>query len=374
MAMAPPPSAPPSGSGSTVDDRAVFFALVREIRADVQDFDRSLGRLAVACDAARAAGADNAVEAAVAAETPTADRIRQKVEDALFRIRGDVFARDPRLWSECGDEVVHIDNLWNRVIADWPSAGVDRDDVEQRIVRVRGFVREILVHTARLTVADRLNSHLDTVRIGKAIGFDAAFADEIPDPDDRRALLGYLGDHPGAVHGVVDSVRGIVFRVSQSWKVRIATYLAPLAAAAAGAGVVVLAGQLDGWLDLNDWPNGMRDSGALFTGYFFVLLGAIVHVGVEALKQQRFAAGTSFLALDDILDWLHIRYLSICASVLWVLVGIFGFAATSADLRWGTAFLVGYSLDSLGGLFLQRFGQAAERRAKALVKIGRAHV
>jgi hypothetical protein len=52
--------------------------------------------------------------------------------------------------------------------------------------------------------------------------------------------------------------------------------------------------------------------------------------------------------------------------VLWVLVGVFGLAATTSSIQWGTAFLVGYSLDSIGGLFLQRFGQAVDRQTKKL--------
>ena len=104
---------------------------------------------------------------------------------------------------------------------------------------------------------------------------------------------------------------------------------------ALGALVVLIAGNLDNWLNLPDWPAGLSDPRALLTGYFFVALGAVVHVAVEALKQQRFGAGTSFLALDDALNWLHIRYFSIAATVLWVLVGIFGLAATSDDIALG---------------------------------------
>ena len=368
MAMAPPRVPEPGARPESGDADALLFALIRDIRADVQDFERSLARLEAACEASRIAGDNKALDEALADETPAVSRLQSKIEDGLARVRSDAFAGNPDLWSACGDEVTSIDNLWNRVIADWPPAGSDREDVAERVARVRGYVREILVHTARLTVADRLAAHLRTVRIGKAISFDAAFADEIPDDSDRQAILTYLADHPGAVRAVIDTPRRLVFRVAGDLRVRVATYLAPLVAAAAGAGVVAIGGKVDDWLDLSDWPAGMRNASALLTGYFFVLIGAVVHVGVEALKQERFGAGTSFLALDDLLNWLHIRYLSICASVLWVLVGIFGLAATTSHIRWGTAFLVGYSLDSLGGLFLQRFGQAVERKTSALTK------
>jgi hypothetical protein len=365
VATAPPPlfTAPTSAAGSSV--APMLFALVREIRADVQDFDLSLERIASAAAAAVTAGSTAGLESAEQSERPLIEALRNKVDEALARIKQDVFARDAQVWSDCGDEVTHIDNLWSRVVAETSDLS-DPAQIAQRIARVREFLRSVLIHTARLTVADRLNGHLATVRIGKAIGFDAAFSDELPNADDRREILKYLADHPGSVSGVIDVARGLVFRVSQSRKVRLATYAAPLLAAAAGAGVVVIAGELDNWLNLSGWPHGMRNASALLTGYFFVLIGALVHVAVETLKQQRFSAGTSFLALDDLLDWVHIRYLSISASVLWVLVGIFGLAASSTSINWTTAFFVGYSIDSLGGLFLQRFGQAVDRKTKAL--------
>lgn len=354
-----------SSEGSDRTASYELFARVRAVRADVQDFDRSLDVLAAACVAARAAEDDNVLTRAIAREEPIFQRLKQHVEETLYEIASGLQG-SPRLRSDVSDEVTHISNLWNRVICDWPTSGTSRDDVETRVAFVRRPVRQILVHAARLTAADRLNRHLDAVRIGKTATFDSVFADEIPDPDDRRALLAYLSEHPAAIHGVIDVGRGLVFRTSQSAKVRLATYLTPLLAAAAGALVVLAVGNLDNWLDISDWPAGLSDPRTLLTAYFFVLLGAVVHVGVESLKQQRFGAGTSFLALDDILDWMHIRYLSISASVLWIFVGVFGLALTTTDIGWGTAFLVGYSLDSIGGLFLQRFGQAIERRRETL--------
>ena len=259
MAAAPPIGPPDDGGGGSVDaDLAAsygLFADVRAVRAHVQDFERSLDVLSAACAAAAAAGDDTVVHAAIAAEEPNFLRLKEQIEATLADI-AYALRDSPRLRADVSDEVTHISNLWNRVICDWPAAGTGREDVEKRLQHVRGFVRQILVHAARLTAADRLNRHLDTVRIGKTASFDSVFADEIPDPEDRRALLAYLSEHPGAVHGIIDTGRGLVFRTSQSVKVRVATYLTPLAAVAAGAAAVYLAGNLDNWLDLPDWPAG----------------------------------------------------------------------------------------------------------------------
>jgi hypothetical protein len=367
MAVAPPPS--PIDEESASDLRAArhaFFALIRDVRADVQDLERSLIDLEQLASVQGGKVAANALQAAVAEAEPVFARVQNGVETRLRAVREELFARHPVLWDESGDEVTHIDNLWNRVIGEWPARDASPEEIVRRIAASRALVKQILFHSGRLTIPDRLNRHLAFVRVGKALNFDEAFSDEVPDAADRLLLLRYLADHPTTVEGIVDVARGLVFRVSPSLRVRIATYLAPLVAVFAGAGVVALAGVLDDWLDVTDWPTSMRESGPLLTGYFFVVLGAVVHVAVDTLKQQRFGAGTSFLALDDVLAWVHVRYFSICASVLWVLVGIFGLAATSDKLTWDLAFFVGFSLDSLGGLFLQRFGQVVDRRTKLL--------
>src|SRR4051794_1760396 len=226
MAMAPPRIFAHGPDNSDFAE-PVLFARTRDIRADVQDFQRSLDRLTEATAAAQAAGDDTPITEAMAAEASLIARLKIEIEDALTEIKTNVFGTSPRLWSACGDEITHIDNLWNRVICELPQSG-NRDEFAQRLSRMSPTIRQILIHTARLTIADRLNAHLKTARIGKAINFDTAFSDEIPDSTDRAMILNYLAEHPGAVNGVVDQPRGLVFRVSQSQLVRFATYLAPI--------------------------------------------------------------------------------------------------------------------------------------------------
>ena len=364
----PAPSAPPPASaapgGSTPrpasreqNVRHRFYGLLRDIRADAQDLDRSLQELAAVAET----GSAEATGAALDRARPTLLRLAAAVETRLNTIRLQLFAEQPSLWDECGDEVRHIDNLWNRTLGEWPETATTTDDLAVRVGRLRALIKQLLFLTGRLTIPHRLNLHLESVRVGKALDFHAAFADEVPDAGDRTLLLQYLADHPASVEGVVDVGRGLVFRVAPDLRTRLLTYVVPPLAAVAGALLVLALGQVDDWLNLDDWPSGLASSSALLTGYLFVLAGAVAHVAVEALKQQRFASGSSFLALDDVLSWLHIRYFSIAASVLWVLIGLIGLAVTTDELNWATAFFVGFSLDSIGGLFLQRFGDAVSR-------------
>ena len=149
MAVAAPvPSTGPSDARGD-DSRTQFYALVRTVRADVQDFERSLDHVAEACATAKLAGDDAALRKALRAERPLTERIEQRVGASLIEIRDGVFAVDHALWSDVADEIRHLDNLWNRVISDWPpTANEAREDVELRVARVQGLVRQMLFHAA----------------------------------------------------------------------------------------------------------------------------------------------------------------------------------------------------------------------------------
>jgi hypothetical protein len=293
------------------------------------------------------------------------DRTRTTVEARLGAIRADLFASFPELYDESGDVVMKLDTLWNRVISEWPDVAARGDDTGTAAEKIARLLTQMLYEGSLVTIPDRLNKHLVTCRVGKTLDFHAQFADELPDPEERARVLDFLKEHPGSVDGIVDPATGLVYRTDPRTRVRLLTYLAPLVATAAGAGIVALAAYVDDWLDLSSWPEQLSKPGPLLTAYLFVVLGALLHTAVEALKHRRAAASRSFLAIEDVLAWLHIRYLSISASVLWVLIALFGLAASTDKLEWNVAFLLGYSIDSVAGLFLQRFETTAAAGAAA---------
>ena len=57
--------------------------------------------------------------------------------------------------------------------------------------------------------------------VGKALGFHATFADELPDRGQRQALLERLSGYESVFGGVVDAKNGLVYKVSRSktWRV-----------------------------------------------------------------------------------------------------------------------------------------------------------
>ena len=288
------------------------------------------------------------------------------IEERLRSIRSNLFASFPELYDESGDVVMKLDTSWNRVLSEWTDVSARGSDTIAAAEKVARSLTQMLYQAGLVTIPDRLNRHLVTCRVGKTLDFHAQFADELPDLEERVRVLDFLKDHPGSIEGIVDPATGLVYKTDPRTRVRVFTYLAPLVATLVGAGIVALAAYADDWLGLSSWPEQLEKPGPLLTAYLFVVLGALVHTAVEALKQRRAAASKSFLAIEDVLAWLHIRYFSISASVLWVLIALFGLAASTDKLEWNLAFLLGYSIDSVAGLFLQRFETAAAAGTSAL--------
>jgi hypothetical protein len=357
MAAAAPIFSHDDGSppvGSEAEAEARLRGLVRNVRVGVQVVSQAVAASAggvAAVTRPEVAVRAASVEAAFAGEGPD-------VEEAL-REATLLLGRAPVLFDQWGDSVREIDSCWNRMLAARPPAEATAVDLARAGTLSAPLAARILYLVAIVTVPPRLNDHLRAVRVGKALDFSEAFADELPDAAARTAFLQYLAARPSAVQGIVDVERGIIIRTSPSASKRLATVLVPPAAAVLAALGILAVASLGRWLDLDSWPSGFSDRQTLLAAYVFVLLGATAHVLVDLLKQVRFGNGP-FIALGDVLAWLHVRYLSIAASVGWVVVGTLGLALTDS-LAWATAFFVGYSLDSLGGLFLDRFTAVASK-------------
>src|SRR5690606_26212231 len=95
----------------------------------------------------------------------------------------------------------------------------------------------------------------------------------------------------------------------------------------------------------------------------FTVIGGAVHIGVDAIKQARSRSrGSSLLAIDDWLLWIHINESGIVIGIVSIWIGFFGLLFATGEINWETAFLVGYSVDSFIDLFLERFNTLATSR------------
>ncbi len=364
-----------------VEQYARFMGMLRDIRAEVQNLRRVMIRLQVSEEIedplVRAQEILNIVEKRREIYTYN----RQQIENRINELRALIVAT-PMLYDRFGDEVTHIENFWERVTFDWPpdisTIPIEQpeedenplDENMQTMLKSQFVLRRaqetivnldnIIYHAALLSIPGRLNQHLEQLRIGQALDFDATFVDEVDKPEDRRKILEYLSARPMVVqNGIIDAANGMVYHASSNaWRRRL-SYLYILLAIAVGALLSLLVANAQEWFGINDFfiESGRRNE--LLTGYVFVILGGVIHLGVDALKQAR-GSGTethsrALIAIEDWLLWVHINELGILMGIFSLWVGFFGLLTITETITWQTAFFVGYSIDSFIDLFLERF-------------------
>jgi hypothetical protein len=345
--------------------RESLQGLLRDVRAEAQNLDSLLIEIQ-----AKAALIDREVrsqEVAAALEygAPIFDANRAKIEQRLLEVRS-VLDQNAHLYDTAGDEIAHIENFWERATHGWPQVGAPLDEVLQRAATADGWLNDLIYHTGLVTIPPRVNQHLALLSVGQPLDFHDAFRDELPKDEHRAALLRYIQAHPGSIYGVVDVERGLIYHASPHQRRRLASYLLIVLTLVLGVGVAVAVANMGAWFGLSAWPVAPPRLGNLLVGYLFLVLGAMVHVGVDALKQRRAQPGTTLLALEHGLLWVHVKEVPIIVGIVSLWVGLIGLAFWRPEIDWQTAFFVGYSIDSFVDLFLQRFAQATTARTEAL--------
>ena len=357
-----------SGAPPTVGFGSVY-ALLRSIRAEAQGLDKTLRAVEASASEKIAAVRTQSVTAAVEVSVSRLEFEEPNINNK-FQGLFEQLASDPDAADRISDEVTLIENAWQQITegGQWPKAvtsqtGQQADDALVAAAQARSLLREMIYHCGLVTIPSRLNQHLAQLRVGQTLSFGEMFQDELPEESDRLKLLKYLRQHPTAVHGVVDVAKGLVYRADPRKARRLFSYVGILM-------VVVLGGLLAYFLPtiaesmrIPGWTEGAEPTKFLLL-YLTLLLGGVVHLGVDALKQIKQASTSSeptFLAIEDWLTWLHVRELYIGASVVSLWIGFVGLVFVLKDTQVSTAFLMGYSIDSFVDLFMKRFTGAVEK-------------
>ena len=198
--VAPPPfpraTAPPPLQNGFGDDRVL--GLVRDTRAEAQNLERILDEIHAATILNPDVRAEQVV-AVIRASQPLFEQNRAAVADRLLKLRAAMEA-DAELYQWYGDEVTTIENAWERATTDWPIESLSVSDVQNRIERVRAWLRDMIYHAGFITIPDRTNHRLRHLRVGQSLDFYENFKDEMPLADLDRILV-YLHAHPNSVEG-----------------------------------------------------------------------------------------------------------------------------------------------------------------------------
>ena len=363
------PIMPTPGIGGSGEANAMGF--LRDISVVAKDIQRSFLDIRSRAKASNEVQREDAVAQALQGNSRTLEANRSKIQDYLERI-GQILRANPSVHYLWGDEVTHVEESWERAKADWPEqthAGRKHrlDEILQRVDVADGLLKEIIYHCGLVTIPPRANEHLDAVRVGRYLDYNAMFKDEVPDDDNRREILRYMEAHPSSVHGMVDVDNGLIWKYDPEPRKRRRSYWLIGGTIGLGVAIVVLFSNVGRWLNLTDWPVSPTRTSELLAAYMFILLGGLAHILVDALKAQR-VKGFRSPALEDLALWIHIKQESILSGLLSLWVGFLGLAFTLPTIGWQLAFFVGYGIDSFVDIFLQRFGVKASAEIEGIKK------
>jgi hypothetical protein len=340
------------------DSELRLLAKLRDIREELTTVDRLLAAYETATDADRPAR-ESELATVVGGE-------RTGVETRLAAAMGMV-DQDPYLASTCSDSIVRIDNLWAAFGRGWdarPSTGAT--------TQLRADLRACILEIAFLTVPARVNQNLETLRVGGRMSFYDEFADELPDHEMASQILDWMSRHPKTVEGVIDMAGGTIVRADpRPWR----QFLSAAMVLALGGVMVLVASLSSHWLAWLDLPVRPELRGAEFVrGILVAYAGAILHIGIAALKQQRSASANgarTFTALGNVLMWLHVNESAMLFYTFIVPVTAGVFLVIQGRLVVASVFFVGYAIDSVLDTFVERFEKVAPRQTEVVVTAAR---
>jgi hypothetical protein len=343
-AHAPPPPAPAPTPYGVDTGEAHLLSMLRLLRAEVQDLSAVLEQIR-------------------RGEAPMA-RFTEYIADTREQVRSIIV--DIRSTDDC---VRRIQNAWEQLetcalIRD-PETVQDAQLQIQCINLLQTQCRQIIYWCSYRTIPNRLSSWLRDTQPGFAIPFHTVFEDELPEPEDRQRILNYLALAPNVLKahgGMVDPDAGLIYRYEPDpWKrlgslALVAIAMIAATAAIVGANIAVPA------------PAGEGGARILLIGWIAVLAGTLVHIGVGTAKRARTAGNPVILPVRRFTIMVNAREGFILLRIFMALLGYLAYAygtgmAEGLPLQsyMFSAFLVGYSLDSV----VELFGAGLDQRAAA---------
>lgn len=369
MTMAPPSVAfPEDGPPGPRDAEATLYGLLRDVRVNAQTLHDALHRVQVAGQARSVALADQQLQAAFAGEAALLAQVGGQL-DAHLQQAVRLCRSVPGLHSRIGDEVTRIVDLFTRCTLDWPQTADVPGELRSKLELLQPLLCDIIFHCGLVTIPSRVNEHLRSLRVGQRLDMATTFSDELCAGDGLARILRYLRDHPATVGGIVDAAAGVVLKASPSpWRRKV-TFLVLVAMLALGAGMALAFPYVATQAGVPGWAPDPDAQLRALSLYGALVLGALAHVAIDALKQYRAGPQRDLLALEDWLLWVHVKETSNAVGIVSLWVVFVGLAVSAPQADWATAAFAGYSLDSVMDLFLQRFSGAVAARAEQVAAL-----
>jgi hypothetical protein len=330
---------------------------LRTLRADTQGLQQSILELARSGDR---------FPAILKREKKLFDQNSAEVDEDLAKALA--LANAPDDPNDLADSVTEIGNGWARAKVYWAefvTAGTkDVANRQRRLTELTAVLDDLVLKVAYLTIPARVAEYVAFQRVGGAFNFTAAFADELPSAEARQQILQFLKDSPGAVDGVVDPKAGVIWITARDAARRRWSYIALAGILLAGGVVIALACLLG--VGGPFVPGRLAE---LVVAYVGVGVGVLAHIAIDLYKQSKLADRTQgWTAVDDLVLWGHAHEMQMFITAFSIWAGLLVVALVSTRVEFVTAFVTGYSLDSVLDAALLRFTTVVTPGIDALKK------
>ena len=330
-----------------------YYNALRELRTEVQDLRDLLARI----KGGKSSAKDNAKYF-----KKTYSDIQKLIKEL------SIFNQKKR-----SDTCRRIFNSWEKMQANallkQPEQDRETQDQLHDIAILDEEAGKIILYVGHITIPHRLNRWIEASRAGHYLPFHLLFEDEIPSLADRTKVLNSIAWAPGVIkYGLVNTSSGLIYRyesdsTKQLWSL-IQVLLVFVLMSVCIWGICFI-GQA---LNIAGWLFEPKYAPVLTVGWLALLVGVVVHIGVESVKKSQSTGLPPVIAINDWLKHISARKGDIMLKLLIALFGLFGLVSITDMSKFtiASAFLVGYSLDSFVGLFGTSVEQKAAAQAAAL--------
>lgn len=286
--------------------------------------------------------------------------LARKAEGITDRLNAaeQLLAEDAQLAEDHADAIARIWNSWEDLLESWESRSAKGLDT-QLFIR---YLDAIIVKLGVLTVPARINKTLRLLRVGAAMNFHAEFKELLPSPEIRAEVLNWIQEHPVSVCGVVNATTGTIVKASPKAYRRALSCFSIFATA---VGVCAVAAFSSRWLDelhVGTVPLNVTDHDYIWA-IVFSYAGALFHVVVASLKQQKGTAPANrdFAAIGNLAIWIHVHESYLFWYTLVIPIAVYSLILATGQIMLPTLFFLGYSIDSVLDVFLDRFDSFSRR-------------
>lgn len=345
------------------DQYARYFGYHRQLRVECQNLIASFKELKSKYSEK---DADACKVNTIPAHLSVYQHNKKQIHDLIKSIR-EIVKNNPTIHTQSGEKITEIENIWAWVEEIYPELENPQGNIVPALEQCITHLCDITYECGIVTIPPRMKDHLKTLRPGYSLSFYKTFKDELCTKEQSDRILKYLAEHPGYFDGIVDLKNGVIYKAeperNRKW-----SYLRIAGAILAGCVITTVillllknSGQFPGLSVFSDvWQIPLL--------YTVLIGGGVVHIVIDAFKDMK-SESSSLRAVEDWFLWIHIKESQILKGIIIIWFGfVFLALVFPKDLNYVTAFVAGYSIDSLGDLFIDRFETIMAEQSSALKK------